>query len=81
MQFDQLKRREFITVLARSQGQMQVAAFREHLQKLGWTEGSRAAATKQIIPTDLARGKSSVSLGLRRDLGGVRCLVISSHRS
>jgi hypothetical protein len=42
---------------------------------------NRAAATKQIIPTDLARGKSSVSLGLRRDLGGVRCLVISSHRS
>jgi putative ABC transport system substrate-binding protein len=66
MQFDQLKRREFIALLgaaawppaARAQqrtrrigvvmaypegdanGQMQIAAFREHLQRLGWTEGS-----------------------------------------
>ena len=70
MQFDQLKRREFITVLggaaaalplaARAQqrermrrigvvmayaesdpnGQVQVAAFRQQLAKLGWMEGS-----------------------------------------
>src|SRR5262245_61929892 len=80
MQFDQMKRREFITLLAcaaaawrlaaRAQqpervrrigflhdyneldpdGRVQVVAFREALQKLGWTDG-RNASIDRVPPT------------------------------